>query len=111
MESAGPHGCCGKGKKKVSGILEAEKCDGLCHPGLPLNGTVHIKKRIVTGHLNVGFKPTENIQTATQNLVEIADVSIPVHGTMEVSSSGGIFSHLSVFLISSYISGSCFKRL
>lgn len=81
MESAGPHGCCGKGKKKVSGILEAEKCDGLCHPGLPLNGTVRIKRRIVTVHLNVGFKPTENIQTATQNLVEIADVSIPVHET------------------------------
>lgn len=30
-------------------------------------------------HLNMGFKPTENIQIATQDLVETAEVTIPVH--------------------------------
>lgn len=32
-------------------------------------------------HLDMGFKPTEDIQAATQNLLEIAEVTIPVHGT------------------------------
>lgn len=74
----------GREKRKVSRILETEKCDilaGLCHPGWPLNGTVHIKRRIVTVHLDMGFKPTEDIQAATQSLLEIAEVTIPVHGT------------------------------
>lgn len=62
-------------------------------------------------HLDMGFKPTEDIQAATQNLLEIVEVTIPSMEPMEVRSSVGIFSHLSVFLISSYISGSCFKRL
>lgn len=65
MAMVHPVAAVGREKKKVSVFLETEKCDvlaGLCHPGSPLNGTAHIKRRIVTVHLNMGLKATENIQ-------------------------------------------------